>query len=57
MDVTNSRSALALASIHSFSFFPRHVLCRKIARMPIYDRKDVEYCNMYMGNSEEDACG
>jgi hypothetical protein len=57
MDVTNSRSALALASIHSFSFFPRHVLCRKIARMPRYDRKDVEYCNMYMGMARKTLVG
>ena len=55
--VTNSRSALALASIHSFSFFLRHGLCRKFAGMPRYDRKDVGYCNMYMGNGEEDTCG
>jgi len=56
VDVTNSRSALALASIHSFSFFLRNGLCMKNAGMPRYDRKDVGYCNMYMGNDEEDTC-
>ena len=60
MDVTNSiysRSVLALASIHSFSFFLRHGLCRKIVGMPRYDRKAVGYCNMYIGNGEEDTVG
>ena len=50
-----SRSVLALASIHSFSFFLRHGLCRKFVGMPRYDRKDVGYCNMYIGNGEEDT--